>query len=71
MVKVDSGFVINSDGKVKCSLIADSRDDIKPGMVIKGLPTEYQDKLDFGTTVFTAGQELGMLKSDGTWDWGD
>ena len=40
MVQIDGDFAVNSDGKVKCSLIADSRADIQQGMVIKGLPTE-------------------------------
>lgn len=70
MVKVDGNFSVNSNGKVSCSLFADSLSEIKnmgQGMEIEGLPEEYWDKLDMGCDAMDASGSLIFLKSDGTW----
>ena len=60
----------NADGNlntVRASLFADTKSEIKPGMNIIGLSSDYE--LEMGSNVITAAGECGFLKSDGTWSW--
>jgi len=68
MVRVDGGYNVTSEGKVRCSLYADTSEEVGSGMQIQGLPEQYWDKLDAGCDVFTSHQELGMLDSSGNWN---
>lgn len=51
------------------SLIADTREEVDNGGPIVGLPSTAT--LEFGSTVITTNFETAMLRSDGTWNWGD
>lgn len=73
MVKVDGDFSVDSDGKVSCSLFADSLDEIldmndTEEMEIVGLPQEYRRKLAFGCDAMDSNGTLIFLQSDGTWN---
>ena len=60
----------NADGNirtVRASLFADTKSEVKPGMNIIGLSSDYE--LEMGSNVITAAGECGLLKSDGTWSW--
>jgi hypothetical protein len=70
MVRLDGNYELTSEGKVQCSLMADSIDeilDMGEGMEIKGLPEEYWDKLDMGCDAMDTEATLIFLQSDGTW----
>lgn len=70
MVRLDGKYELTSEGKVQCSLMADSIDeilDMGEGMEIKGLPEEYWDKLDMGCDAMDTEANLIFLQSDGTW----
>ena len=55
---------------VRCDLEADSKSDVVDNMKsddVDGLLPGFD--IERGSSVFTMTKELGMLKSDGTWQW--
>ena len=70
MVRLDGTPEISSDRKsAKVSLIADTKSDVVSMQLsdIIGLPKGIES-LEFGSTAMTTSMEMGMLKSDGTWN---
>ena len=66
------GYTLNdADMTAKVELEADSQSEMAGISTddIVGYPTGYT--MDFMSSVFTAGAQLGFLQSDGTWNWGD
>ena len=51
------------------SLLADTREEVDNGGPIVGLPANAT--LEFGSRVTTTDFQIAMLRSDGTWNWGD
>lgn len=68
MVKLDGPAQYNYvDKTALASLYADAKSEVNSSMTVVGLMEGYT--LEAGSSVFTASKELGMLKSDGTWQW--
>lgn len=72
MVKVTK--IVNVDEaskKVTAELFSDTKAEMsstEPEDII-GFPKGYE--LDFGSSVVTASIDVGMMQSDGTWNWGE
>ena len=71
MVKVTKISNVNElTKKVTSELFADTKAEmstVEPDEII-GFPKGYT--LDFGSSVTTAALDIGMMQSDGTWNWG-
>ena len=68
MVKINGALVLDPSTMTATGpLFADAKEDIQPGMTIQGMIDGYE--LGFGSSVITAGGDVGFLKSDGTWNW--
>lgn len=70
-VKVNK--IVNVDEinkKVTADLFSDTKAEMSTVTTdeIKGFPKGYE--LDFGSSVTSAALDIGMLQSDGTWNWG-
>ena len=68
----DKGIVAKDERtkKITANLSADTKTEVTNNLdpsTIEGFPKGYT--LDKESTVCTAKFEVGMLKSDGTWDW--
>jgi hypothetical protein len=71
MVKVYSISSINDETKeADVFLMADTKAEVTndPADVI-GMPEGYG--FAFGSKVMTTGKEMAIMKSDGTWNWGN
>lgn len=71
MVKVTKISLNEQTKKATVDLFSDTKTEmtgISTNDII-GFPTDYE--MDFGSSVFTSSGELGFLKSDGTWNWGE
>lgn len=67
-----TGYTLNdADKTAKVTLEADSKSELAGLSTddIIGYPDGYT--MDFMSSCFTSSAELGFLKSDGTWNWGE
>ncbi len=71
MVRVASITTNDADMTAKVSLEADTKAEMTNISTddIIGFPKGY--KMDFFSDVTTSALEIGILQSDGTWNWGD
>ena len=71
MVRCASYILNDNDMTAKVSLEADTKDEVATTSTddIVGYPKGYT--MDFMSDAFTSSGDLGFLKSDGTWNWGD
>ncbi len=70
MVRVTSMTLNDSDKSAKVFLEADTKSEMSSISTddIEGFPSGYT--IDFFSKVLTSSGELGIMKSDGTWNWG-
>lgn len=69
VIKIDNVDEVTK--KVTAGLFADTKAEmstVEPDGII-GFPKGYE--LDFGSSVTTAALDIGMMQSDGTWNWGE
>ena len=69
-VKFSNGFDVDPLTKeVKGDLVAETKADLEGDLIAK-LKLPEGSTLAWGITCMTSNFEVGMLKSDGTWNWG-
>lgn len=72
MVKVTKIHNVDElNKKVTADLFSDTKAEMSTLVEdnIIGFPKGYE--LDFGSSVTTAAIDVGMMQSDGTWNWGE
>lgn len=71
MIKVKSITCNPGTMEADVLLIADTKAEMENATKADfvGFPQEYE--LEFGSKVMTTSMEIAVLKSDGTWNWGD
>ena len=67
MVKVTDIKLNSSDMTAEVSLFADTKSEVIPNMVIKGMPEGYT--IAQGSDVMTAKAEMAFMQSTGQWSW--